>query len=422
MGKEATAYIFSFDSKSGAFTLTSSKDQLTIDSNHKKYEWLKGQEAGRVIKISATGRWTSSKDATGLYDKMLPSKKKSNKRKPQKKKTGLNKAKTTDNKGCARGIAYILVPFSIYLAYNGWEWTAAIIFVLGIFPITFLSEEEEKKELKSQELKKRKAEEKRDAIQVKDFNVKIKKIENNLNKLMSIDCPRPTEFKNNISQREKEIVSKGNPEYLHKFVRISSFLDDLWKYLQNSRNEMRDAFEIKRIKAVYNSRRKEEKKPGYEERLAFERLSSQDFTDYSSEALISKVYEGSEKILKVYPKEIAQLPYLEAMANSMLIFLLEGKQIYFFEILESFDKLGALDSSWQKDVSKKMTSIEAKLDLLILGISNLNDNINRLVEKNDEVLQQLQSIDSNISTNNLIQAITAYQVYKINKNTRRIDA
>ena len=84
MSKEATAYIFSFDSKSGVFTLTSSKDQLIIDSKHKKYEWLKGQEAGRVIKISATGRWTSSKDSTGLYDKMLPSKKKSNKRKIKK--------------------------------------------------------------------------------------------------------------------------------------------------------------------------------------------------------------------------------------------------------------------------------------------------------------------------------------------------
>ena len=87
MGKEATAYIFSFDSKSGVFTLTSSKDQLTIDSKHKKYEWLKGQEAGRVIKISATGRWNSSRDYDNLYQSINPKKKVLKKSKTSKTNT-----------------------------------------------------------------------------------------------------------------------------------------------------------------------------------------------------------------------------------------------------------------------------------------------------------------------------------------------
>ena len=87
MGKEATAYIFSFDSKSGVFTLTSSKDQLTIDSKHKKYEWLKGQESGRVIKISATGRWNSSRDYDNLYQSIKPKKKVLKKSKTSKTNT-----------------------------------------------------------------------------------------------------------------------------------------------------------------------------------------------------------------------------------------------------------------------------------------------------------------------------------------------
>ena len=87
MGKEATAYIFSFDSKSGVFTLTSSKDQLTIDSKHKKYEWLKGQESGRVIKISATGRWNSSRDYDNLYQSIKPRKKVLKKSKASKTNT-----------------------------------------------------------------------------------------------------------------------------------------------------------------------------------------------------------------------------------------------------------------------------------------------------------------------------------------------
>ena len=87
MSKEATAYIFSFDSKSGVFTLTSSKDQLTIDSKHKKYEWLKGQESGRVIKISATGRWNSSRDYDNLYQSIKPKKKVLKKSKTSKTNT-----------------------------------------------------------------------------------------------------------------------------------------------------------------------------------------------------------------------------------------------------------------------------------------------------------------------------------------------
>ena len=75
MSKETMVYIFSFDSKSGVFTLTSSKDQLTINSKHKKYEWLRGQEAGRIIKISDKGRWTSSNDYDNLYQIIKPIKK-----------------------------------------------------------------------------------------------------------------------------------------------------------------------------------------------------------------------------------------------------------------------------------------------------------------------------------------------------------
>lgn len=75
MSKETMVYIFSFDSKSGVFTLTSSKDQLTINSKHKKYEWLKGQEAGRIIKISDKGRWTSSNDYDNFYQIIKPIKK-----------------------------------------------------------------------------------------------------------------------------------------------------------------------------------------------------------------------------------------------------------------------------------------------------------------------------------------------------------
>jgi len=98
MSKETMEYIFSFDSKSGVFTLTSSKDQLTINLKHKKYEWLKGQETGRIIKISDKGRWTSSNDYDNLYQIIKPIKK------AEKKSTSSNN--TTEKSG-AYGFLFI---------------------------------------------------------------------------------------------------------------------------------------------------------------------------------------------------------------------------------------------------------------------------------------------------------------------------
>ena len=63
-----TPYIINFNKKNSVFTLTSTKDELKVDAKHKKYDWLKSQDAGRIVKISDKGRWNSSKDYIGLYD------------------------------------------------------------------------------------------------------------------------------------------------------------------------------------------------------------------------------------------------------------------------------------------------------------------------------------------------------------------
>ena len=71
----STAYIIMLNAKTGVFTLFSEKDKLTIDSSHKKYEWLRGQEAGRIVKISEKGRWNSSRDYNNLYQSIKPKRK-----------------------------------------------------------------------------------------------------------------------------------------------------------------------------------------------------------------------------------------------------------------------------------------------------------------------------------------------------------
>ena len=86
-----TPYIINFNKKTGVFTLTSTKDEVKVDAKHKKYEWLKSQEAGRIVKISDKGRWNSSKDYIGLYDEI-------NSYKSKKKSTVKSSVKTTKRK------------------------------------------------------------------------------------------------------------------------------------------------------------------------------------------------------------------------------------------------------------------------------------------------------------------------------------
>ena len=80
------SYIINFNKATGVYTLTSTKDELKVDAKHKKYEWLKSQEAGRIVKISDKGRWNSSKDYIGLYDEINSS--------SSKKKTSTVQTKT----------------------------------------------------------------------------------------------------------------------------------------------------------------------------------------------------------------------------------------------------------------------------------------------------------------------------------------
>lgn len=248
----------------------------------------------------------------------------------------------------------------------------------------------------------------------------IERIDSNLSTLMSMDFPKPIEFKNNVFENEKSITDKGGNDVIHKLVKIYTFLDDMWAHLTKVRQEMRDDVVPNSLYTSFKESEERRNNRSDDEILAdtteaLRRASRGDIAALNDSPAhhLRRMEETTEAALDVLPEEIAKVAFIEAIANSMLIFLLADKKFHYFEILEVFDKLGVLDSSWQKSVAKKMDSIESKLDLLIGGIFNLNENIDRLIEKDEEIIKQLQSIDSSIATNNMLQAITAYQVYKI---------
>ena len=122
---------------------------------------------------------------------------------------------------------------------------------------------------------------------------------------MSIECPRPIEFRNNLSEHEKDIMSKGTPEYLHKFVKISSFLDDLWNHLITARQEIRDEFDPKRLSIKYQNKKRSENSVSFREMsINLERRAAG--KDYSADGLVQSIKDVMEKAVEVFPKEFDQ--------------------------------------------------------------------------------------------------------------------
>jgi hypothetical protein len=106
--------------------------------------------------------------------------------------------------------------------------------------------------------------------------------------------------------------------------------------------------------------------------------------------------------------------------------------ITFYEIYESFDKLSIFNSNWENEVSIKLIKIGDKLDDLLYSIYNMEQNIvselshlsyvtqESFEDLNRSVTSQLKEVESSMNMNNLLTGIQAYQLYKINKNTKGI--
>ena len=150
---------------------------------------------------------------------------------------------------------------------------------------------------------------------------------------------------------------------------------------------------------------------------------------------IQKIYERINKISNVKDMELYEgflkneihlFNLLLFNSLNMIISLTEDEMIKFYEIYDLFDKLNVFDSTWEIEVSNKLVNIGNKLNELIYSINDMNSNLtNQLREltlenkKTNRVLnKELQSINSNIDSGNLLSLISTYQLYKINKQTK----
>jgi hypothetical protein len=118
---------------------------------------------------------------------------------------------------------------------------------------------------------------------------------------------------------------------------------------------------------------------------------------------------------------------------NMIGSLISEDLITFYEIYESFDKLGIYNSNWENEISSKLSNIGDKLDELMESIYDMEKNIveelshltyvtqESFNELNTSVTKQLMEVESSLNFNNLLTGVQTYQLYKMNKNIKRIN-
>jgi hypothetical protein len=298
------------------------------------------------------------------------------------------------------------------------------------------------KRLKAQENKRiekeKLAKEQKDKPRKDKYEKRLSSLDNldkQLKILQKIECWDPKECKSILINHENEISQKLGDTDLHKILKIVNFVHDFSKEVDNLRYAIIDEIDINDIK--YKLKNDFERDHGSMEvilekaQFQTERLDGINTNLYSHvsggvygctriEALTESIIALGDKFVPQFDREVKKVQYLESLCISMIVFGIEGKKLRYFEILESFEKLGALDSTWQKNVQNNLNSIENKLDIIMNGIISFNGKMDDLINSGDQVVKELESINSSIATGNVIQALNLYQNYKINKNTKSL--
>lgn len=200
-----------------------------------------------------------------------------------------------------------------------------------------------------------------------------------------VDLIEDTSF-NELLLKYQQYISEVDIAYMQKFVKISL-------YLKTKREN---------IQKIFNSIKK------------------------------SKDIKESNELLHLLKNQIHIYELLVFHSISMLISLVKKDFISFFEIYEKFDQLDIFNSKWERDISKKLTKINKNLRELMYTLNQMESSIVKslknlsyvnqtsFLELKDTISTELTSINSTIKFNNLLTGIQAYQLYKINKNTKSI--
>lgn len=238
-------------------------------------------------------------------------------------------------------------------------------------------------------------------------------IKKKLSKIKNINIIDISDFKKVISNNEKLILKKGGDNQLFALLKINSFLtsyrDKIISDIQYLTEDL--PAKVAQLNLIIN-------RPEITDN--FQARSFQIMHQYESKTNFSKICKLIQNVEPSTESMIKTLEYYKNLALAMLTFFLNNKKIRYFEIYEAFEKLGVFDSTWQKNILGKLDTIEVRLTKINNELTSLNQNFISLAESSENLVSELKEINSSIMANNMLTAITAYQTWRININTRSL--
>ena len=315
---------------------------------------------------------------------------------------------------------------------------AKLIFVsvLGILWLYWvISSEKRKKQKAKVELEKRnkqkaKAEleessKKKEALKKSNLKLKskLKKVDSlakKLSEIQEIKIIDISDYKKIIIDNEKTILEKGGDNQLFSFMKINTFLNDYRGRIISDQSGLKEVLDINWLKSRIES---EEKRNDLDKTLenledSLARIEGRKTTGFDSS--VNSLFELGDLMKPSLENQIKTMEFYRNMAVVMIVFYLDDKKIRYFELYEAFEKLGVFDSTWQKNVLNKLDNIEIRLTQMSNQLTELNQNFISLSESSENIVLELKEINSSVMTNNMLQAITAYQTWRINKNTKSL--
>jgi len=237
---------------------------------------------------------------------------------------------------------------------------------------------------------------------VKNYQLKINEIKNKVTNDLSqkfvtdkkgiINITKSDDFLELIRNNNKlilEISKSDNKQYLQLFVKLHNFLKS----------------KEKNIKIFYN------------------------YINSDEVEMIAEIDNAKKSI----EKQIESYRLILYNSLAMVHCLCKEDMLTFYQIYECFDKLKIWNSNWENEMTKELNNVNKKLKIIIRKINSLEQNIiesfsvlNNTILGGFESLQsgitkELKTINSTIDYGNLFNAISTYQLYKINKQTKGLN-
>ena len=215
-------------------------------------------------------------------------------------------------------------------------------------------------------------------------NLHIKEFDNNGNGVLDV-VEKEIGFNELVKKHQNKIV-EVDKKYLQEFIKISF-------YQKQKKNNLQSIFE--------------------------------NINDVKNQDELSRQYD----LLK---EQIHSYELLIFHSLNMVTSLIEEDMFTFYEIYESFDKLGIFNSNHENEVSERLRNIEGGVFELMKSIQNMEERIvselrylsymNQINNRKlmNSVQSQLESIGSSLKFNNLLTSINTYQSFRINQNTRTL--